>query len=48
MSPHRTLVGVDVGGTFTDLAFFDEATRSFGQPRPLPTAATRLSVSSRG
>ncbi len=29
MSPHRTLVGVDVGGTFTDLAFFDEATRSF-------------------
>ncbi|MCU0883519.1 MAG: hydantoinase/oxoprolinase family protein [Beijerinckiaceae bacterium] len=29
MSPHRTLVGVDVGGTFTDLAFFDEATRTF-------------------
>jgi N-methylhydantoinase A len=24
-----TLVGVDVGGTFTDLAFFDEATRRF-------------------
>lgn len=29
MSAPRTLVGVDVGGTFTDLAFFDEATRSF-------------------
>jgi N-methylhydantoinase A len=25
----RTLVGVDVGGTFTDLAFFDEATGEF-------------------
>jgi len=25
----RTLVGVDVGGTFTDLAFFDEETRAF-------------------
>jgi N-methylhydantoinase A len=25
----RTLVGVDVGGTFTDLAFFDEATGAF-------------------
>ncbi len=25
----RTLVGVDVGGTFTDLAFFDEVTRAF-------------------
>ena len=24
-----TLVGVDVGGTFTDLAFFDETTRHF-------------------
>ena len=24
-----TLVGVDVGGTFTDLAFYDEATRTF-------------------
>ena len=24
-----TLVGVDVGGTFTDLAFYDEATRQF-------------------
>ncbi len=29
MSNPRTLVGVDVGGTFTDLAFFDEATRRF-------------------
>jgi N-methylhydantoinase A len=29
MSERRTLVGVDVGGTFTDLAFFDEATRLF-------------------
>ena len=27
--PLSTLVGVDVGGTFTDLAFFDEATRTF-------------------
>ena len=26
---HSTLVGVDVGGTFIDLAFFDEVTRSF-------------------
>jgi N-methylhydantoinase A len=25
----RTIVGVDVGGTFTDLAWFDEATRAF-------------------
>ncbi|GGK17526.1 hydantoinase/oxoprolinase family protein [Salinarimonas ramus] len=25
----RTLVGVDVGGTFTDLAYFDEESRSF-------------------
>ncbi len=30
MSAHKTtIVGVDVGGTFTDLAFFDEATREF-------------------
>jgi N-methylhydantoinase A len=29
MTPSRTLVGVDVGGTFTDLAYFDEATRMF-------------------
>jgi N-methylhydantoinase A len=26
---NATIVGVDVGGTFTDLAFFDETTRSF-------------------
>ncbi|MGL4634585.1 MAG: hydantoinase/oxoprolinase family protein [Beijerinckiaceae bacterium] len=25
----HTIVGVDVGGTFTDLAFFDESTRTF-------------------
>ena len=25
----QSIVGVDVGGTFTDLAYFDEATRSF-------------------
>ncbi|MCA3564281.1 MAG: hydantoinase/oxoprolinase family protein [Methylocystis sp.] len=29
MSGPSTIVGVDVGGTFTDLAFFDEATRRF-------------------
>ena len=29
MSTARILVGVDVGGTFTDLACFDEATREF-------------------
>ncbi len=29
MSGVSKIVGVDVGGTFTDLAFFDEATRSF-------------------
>ena len=29
MSAARILVGVDVGGTFTDLACFDEATREF-------------------
>jgi N-methylhydantoinase A len=29
MSAHSKIVGVDVGGTFTDLAFFDEATRTF-------------------
>ena len=29
MSAARILVGVDVGGTFTDLACFDEATRAF-------------------
>lgn len=29
MSKLSTLVGVDVGGTFTDLAFFDEKTRAF-------------------
>jgi N-methylhydantoinase A len=29
MSKLSTIVGVDVGGTFTDLAFFDEATGSF-------------------
>jgi N-methylhydantoinase A len=29
MSTRSTLVGVDVGGTFTDLAFFDETTRAF-------------------
>jgi len=28
-SPRTRLVGVDVGGTFTDLAFFDEGTRQF-------------------
>ena len=28
-SASTTLVGVDVGGTFTDLAFFDEASRTF-------------------
>ncbi len=26
---HISIVGVDVGGTFTDLAFFDEGTRAF-------------------
>ena len=29
MTPPKTLAGVDVGGTFTDLFFFDEARRSF-------------------
>ena len=29
MTKLSTLVGVDVGGTFTDLAFFDEKTRAF-------------------
>jgi N-methylhydantoinase A len=29
MTLPATLVGVDVGGTFTDLAWFDEATRAF-------------------
>ena len=29
MSAATTIVGVDVGGTFTDLFFFDEATRRF-------------------
>jgi N-methylhydantoinase A len=29
MTLPTTLVGVDVGGTFTDLAWFDEATRAF-------------------
>jgi N-methylhydantoinase A len=29
MSDKQKLVGVDVGGTFTDLAFFDEVTRRF-------------------
>jgi N-methylhydantoinase A len=29
MTPARILVGVDVGGTFTDLACFDEATSEF-------------------
>ncbi len=29
MSGLSKIVGVDVGGTFTDLAFFDEATKSF-------------------
>ena len=29
MTDRSTLVGVDVGGTFTDLAFFDEGTRRF-------------------
>jgi N-methylhydantoinase A len=29
MSDKSTLIGVDVGGTFTDLAFFDEATGAF-------------------
>src|SRR4029077_19223997 len=28
-STSRTIVGVDVGGTFTDLAWFDETTRRF-------------------
>ena len=29
MSEPRTIVGVDVGGTFTDLFYFDEAARTF-------------------
>ncbi|MGL4243357.1 MAG: hydantoinase/oxoprolinase N-terminal domain-containing protein, partial [Beijerinckiaceae bacterium] len=29
MTKTATIVGVDVGGTFTDLAWFDEATRAF-------------------
>ena len=29
ISASRTIVGVDVGGTFTDLAWFDETTRRF-------------------
>ncbi len=29
MQQKATIVGVDVGGTFTDLAWFDEATRAF-------------------
>ena len=42
----QAIVGIDVGGTFTDLFRFDRTTRTFRPPRCRRSAATRRTASS--